>query len=344
MIPAMLASPVISGLLIIRFGRYKLFPILGTATMTFGLGALSLLGIESDDWQTAIDALWLWLGLGMGMVMQVLIIAVQNSVDYQHLGVATSGTMLFRSLGGALGVALFGAIFANRLHAQLAGPGMDFLATVIPAAARGLPPDLHQEYITAVMAALRPVFLAAAVISALGFVLTFLLREYPLREGAPAEGMGESFAMPRDATSLEELERIIALLVARENRWRLYADLARRAAIELPAPELWMLARLGERAPMTLASLSAELKIPQPQLASPLHALCERGIAEKNANGELELTSTGVAMRDRIVAARRKGLADMLARWRPEEHPDVLALIERMAQALTSDLPAPKAA
>ena len=344
MMLGMLATSVISGRLISRFGRYKLFPILGTATMTFGLGALSLLAIDSGDWQTAIDALWLWLGLGMGMVMQVLLIAVQNSVDYEHLGVATSGTMLFRSLGGALGVALFGAIFANRLHAQLAGPGMDFLATVIPAAVKGLPPDLHQEYIAAVMAALRPVFLAAAGISALGFVLTFLLREYPLREGAPAEGVGESFAMPRDATSLEELERIITLLVARENRWRLYADLARLAAIELPAPELWMLARLGEREPMTLSSLSAELKIPQPQLASPLHALCERGIAEKNANGELELTSTGVAMRDRIVTARRKGLADMLARWRPEEHPDVLALIERMAQALTSDLPAPKAA
>jgi EmrB/QacA subfamily drug resistance transporter len=342
MMLGMLATSVISGRMISRFGRYKLFPILGTATMTFGLGALSLLAIDSGDWQTAIDALWL--GLGMGMVMQVLLIAVQNSVDYERLGVATSGTMLFRSLGGALGVALFGAIFANRLHAQLAGPGMDFLATVIPAAARGLPPDMHQEYITAVMAALRPVFLAAAGISALGFALTFLLREHPLREGAPAEGMGESFAMPRDATSLEELERIIAPLVARENRWRLYADLARRAAIELPAPELWMLARLGEREPMTLASLSAELKIPEQQLALPLHALCERGIAEKKANGKLELTPAGAAMRDRIVAARRKGLADMLARWRPEEHPDVLALIERMAQALTSDLPAPKAA
>src|SRR5262249_1192688 len=176
-------------------------------------------------------------------------------------------------------------------------PRLEVLATVTPAAVRGLPPDLHQEYITAVMAALRPVFLAAAGISALGFVLTFLLREYPLREGAPAEGVGESFVMPRDATSVEELERIVALLVARENRWRLYADLARRAAIELPAPELWMLARLGERAPITLTSLSAELNIPPPQLASPLHALCERGIAEKNANGEFELTSTGVAMR-----------------------------------------------
>ncbi|HKF09572.1 MAG TPA: MDR family MFS transporter, partial [Xanthobacteraceae bacterium] len=253
MMLGMLATSVISGRIISRFGRYKLFPILGTATMAFGLAALSLLAIDSRDWQTAIDALWL--GLGMGMVMQVLIIAVQNSVDYEHLGVATSGTMLFRSLGGALGVALCGAIFANRLHAQLAGPGMDFLASAIPSAVKGLPPELHDEYITAVMLALRPVFLVAAAISAVGFALTWMLREYPLREGAPAEGMGESFAMPRDATSLEELERIITLLLARENRWRLYADLAVRARVELPAPELWMLARLGERAPLTLASL-----------------------------------------------------------------------------------------
>src|SRR5256886_2936309 len=265
MMLGMLATSVISGRIISRFGRYKLFPILGTATMTFGLVALSLLALESHDWQTAIDALWL--GLGMGMVMQVLIIAVQNSVDYEHLGVATSGTMLFRSLGGALGVALFGAIFANRLHAQLAGPGMEFLASVIPSAVRGLPPNLHEEYITALMLALRPVFLAAAAASALRFALTLLFRAYPVREGAPPAGMFHSFAMPRDATSLEELERIITLLLARENRWRLYAALAARAGIELPAPELWMLARLGERAPITLASLSAELKNPGQQLA-----------------------------------------------------------------------------
>jgi EmrB/QacA subfamily drug resistance transporter len=342
MMLGMLATSVISGRLISRFGRYKLFPIVGTGIMTFGLGTLSLLSVEGSAWQTSIDALWL--GLGMGMVMQVLIIAVQNSVDYKHLGVATSGTMLFRSLGGALGVALFGAIFANRLHAQLAGPGMEFLATVIPAAVRGLPPTMHQEYIAAVMTALHPVFLVAAGISAVGFALAWLLREAPLRAGEAAEGMGESFAMPRDATSLQELERIVTVLVAHENRWRVYSDLAQRAAIDLPPPELWMLARLGEREPMTLASLSVELKIPAAALAPPLDALCVRGIAETGANGELRLTAAGLAMRDRVVAARRKGLADMLARWHPEEHPDVLALIERLAQALTSDLPAPKAA
>jgi EmrB/QacA subfamily drug resistance transporter len=341
MMLGMLATSVISGRIISRYGRYKLFPIIGTASMTFGLGALSLLAVEGNVWQTAIDALWL--GLGMGMVMQVLLVAVQNSVDYQHLGVATSGTMLFRSLGGALGVALFGAIFANGLHARLAGPGMEFLSAVIPAAVQGLPPNLHQEYVSAVMAALRPVFVVATAIAAVGFAVTWLLRESPLREAAP-EGLGESFAMPRDATSLEELARIVTVLIARENRWRVYADLARRAAIDLPAPELWMLARLGEREPMTMRSLAAELKIPQQALEAPLDALCDRGIAEKTATGQLQLTPTGVAMRDRVVAARRQGLADMLARWQPEEHPDVLALIERMAQALTSDLPAPQAA
>jgi EmrB/QacA subfamily drug resistance transporter len=341
MMLGMLATSVVSGRLISRFGRYKLYPILGTGLMTFGLGSLALLDVESHPWRTGLDSLWL--GLGMGMVMQVLVLAVQNSVPYQLLGVATSGTMLFRSLGGALGVALFGAIFANRLHAELAGPGMDFLATAIPAAVRGLPPVLHEEYITAVMAALRPVFLTAVATSAVGFGLAFLLREMPLREGAADEGVGESFAMPRDATSLEELERIVTRLIARENRWRAYADLARRAALDLPAPELWMLARLGEREPMTLAALSAELKIPPAALEAPLRALRERGIVGENATGDLILTATGAAMRDRALAARRKGLADMLARWQPEQHPEVLALIERYSQALTADLPAPEA-
>jgi DNA-binding MarR family transcriptional regulator len=178
----------------------------------------------------------------------------------------------------------------------------------------------------------------------LGFVLTFALREIPLREGEAAEGLGESFAMPRDATSLEELERIVTALIAHENRWRVYADLARRASVDLPAPELWMLARLGEREPMTIASLSAELRISEPQLAGPLDSLCERGIVEKTGSGELQLSALGTTMRDRVVTARRKGLADMLARWQPEQHPDVLALIERLAQALTRDLPQPQAA
>jgi len=342
MMLGMLVTSVISGRIISRFGRYKFFPIVGTAVMTFGLIMLSQLTVATNQWHTTLDALWL--GLGMGMVMQVLILAVQNSVDYKHLGVATSGTMLFRSVGGALGVAVFGAIFASGLHARLGPAGMDFLSNAVPSAVQGLPPELHRDYIAAVMAALQPVFISAACVGALGFALTWLLHEVELRAAAAADGMAESFAMPRDATSLEELERIVTVLIASENRWRVYADLAKRAALDLPAPELWMLARLGEHAPITQASLAAELKISTSDLAPPLDALCDRGIATKSAIGELALTAKGVATRDQLLAARRKGLADLLSRWQPEQHPDVLALIDRLAQALTRDLPAPQAA
>src|SRR5215467_2791706 len=220
MMLGMLVTSIVSGRIISRWGRYKPFPIAGTAIMTIGLILVSRLSIEGSVWQTSADALLL--GLGMGMVMQVLVLAVQNSVDYKHLGVATSGTMLFRSIGGAIGVSLFGAIFAiglNSMLGNLAPPGGGEI-TVNPMALQSLPPELRARYMEAVMVALHPVFLLAAGVAALGFALTWLLREIPLRATAHAEGIGEAFAMPRDATSLEELARIVGALALQENRWR----------------------------------------------------------------------------------------------------------------------------
>jgi EmrB/QacA subfamily drug resistance transporter len=198
MMIGMLITSIASGRIISRWGRYKLFPVAGTAIMTLGLAMLSRLSLESQEWQTSLDALWL--GLGMGLVMQVLILAVQNSIEYKYLGVATSGTMLFRSIGGALGVALFGAIFANGLHSRLGPAGMDFLANAAPAAVRGLQPVAHQEFVGALVTALRPVFVVAACIAALAFVLTIFLQETELRDSAPPEAVAEGFAMPRDET------------------------------------------------------------------------------------------------------------------------------------------------
>src|SRR5262249_57085244 len=102
-------------------------------------------------------------------------------------------------------------------------------------------------YMQAVMVALHPVFLLAAGVAALGFALTWLLQETPLRATAHAEGIGEAFAMPRDATSLEELARIVGALALQENRWRVYADVAERCPLDPPAPGLGPPARL--RAP-----------------------------------------------------------------------------------------------
>jgi EmrB/QacA subfamily drug resistance transporter len=342
MMLAMLVTSVASGRTISRWGRYKVFPVAGTALMTIGLILLSRLSADLNVWHTSMAALVL--GLGMGMVMQVLTLSVQNSVDYAHLGVATAGTALFRSIGGALGVALFGTIFANGLQAQMIGllPPDAEVPVANAAALSSLTPQLRDAYLAAVMSSLRPIFIVAACVAAVGFALTLLLREIPLRGVAVPAGMGSAFNMPRDAASLRELEEITALLLARENRWRVYADLARRAKLDLPAPELWMLARLGERKPLSARTLSAELKVPLRDLEGPLDALCDRGIAEKNADGNLALTVKGADMLDRVMAARRQGLADLLAHWEPDRHPDVLALLNRFVDTLVRDLPAPE--
>jgi EmrB/QacA subfamily drug resistance transporter len=342
MMLGMLVTSIASGRIISAWGRYKPFPIAGTAIMTIGLVMLSRLSAEHAVWQTSIDALVL--GLGLGMVMQVLVLAAQNSVDFEHLGVATSGTTLFRSLGGALGVAIFGAIFANGLRAHLVAvvpPGTAIPSATDPAGLAALSPDLRAAYIAALVAALQPVFVIAAIVSATACGIALLLREVPLRGMAPAAGQGEGIAMPRDATSLEELERIITTLLAHENRWRIYADVAYRAKLNLSAPELWMLARLGERAPLNQASLSAGLGVPLQDFEAPLQELCNRKIVKKSELGELRLTALGLEMRNRLTEARRKGLTDLLARWEPDKHPDVLALVTRLAETLARDLPVP---
>ena len=111
------------------------------------------------------------LGLGLGFVMQVLVLAVQNAVDYRELGVATSGATLFRSMGGSIGVPIFGAIFANQLDANLAdafplgvGAGERSLQGS-PAEIAKLPPEIHEPFITAYADSLSVVFVTAAIVA-----------------------------------------------------------------------------------------------------------------------------------------------------------------------------------
>jgi EmrB/QacA subfamily drug resistance transporter len=117
----LLVSSIVSGQIITRTGRYKAWPIAGTAIATLGMWLLSSLDETTSTGVAAFHMLVL--GLGLGMVMQVLVLAVQNAVPYDMLGVATSGSTLFRSIGGSLGTAVLGAIFSARLAAELAGAG-----------------------------------------------------------------------------------------------------------------------------------------------------------------------------------------------------------------------------
>ena len=133
MMVGLLFTSILSGQLISRYGRYKPFPIIGTAIMTVAVLMLSRLEVGTPIWQTIVAMVVL--GLGLGMVMQVLVLAVQNSVEYSQIGVATSGSTLFRQIGGSIGVAAFGAIFTNRLAGELAArlpPGAHIPTTANP--------------------------------------------------------------------------------------------------------------------------------------------------------------------------------------------------------------------
>lgn len=185
MMIGMIITSFASGQMISRWGRLKPFPIAGTAVMAVGLVMLSRLTSASPIWQTAGGAAVV--GLGLGMVTQVLVLAAQNSVDFKDLGVATSGTQLFRSLGGALGIAIFGAIFANELHAHLgtvapadadvfSGAASSPLATSDRAA--------YTLYIESVAAALRPIFLVAAGTAAAACVLSCFMPRSPLQKSS----------------------------------------------------------------------------------------------------------------------------------------------------------------
>jgi hypothetical protein len=227
--------------------------------------------------------------------------------------------------------------------AAVVPPGTAIPSATDPAGLAALSPELRADYIAALVAALQPVFVIAAIVAATACAIALLLHEVPLHGMAPAAGQGEGVAMLREATSLEELERIITALLAHENRWRIYADVANRAKLDLSAPELWMLARLGEREPLTVDSLSAGVGVPVHAFEVPLQELRDRKIVEQNELGELRLSALGLEMRNRLTEARREGLADLLARWQPNKHPDVLALLDRLAETLVRDLPVPGA-
>jgi EmrB/QacA subfamily drug resistance transporter len=186
MLPLMaglLTASVTSGRIITRLGRYKAFPIAGTAVTTLGLFLLSRLEVGTQPWLASVYMLVV--GVGIGLVMQVIVLAVQNDAPARNIGVATSTATFFRSMGGSLGVAIFGAIFASRLGSELARiPGASGLsggANIRPDQVHALPAGVRHDFLLAFVDALQPVFLVGAGFTAVAFLLAWLLREVPLR-------------------------------------------------------------------------------------------------------------------------------------------------------------------
>jgi EmrB/QacA subfamily drug resistance transporter len=188
MIPLMaglLTAAVLSGRAITRFGRYKVYPVVGTAVIVVGMYLLSRLSVGSDAWVASLSMLVV--GVGLGLVMQVLVLIVQNDARPQDMGVVTSTATFFRSVGGSFGVALFGAIFASRLTSELTRLPEGVVAklgdvgAIDPARAKQLPPEVHADFLQIFANALHGVFLVGMAIAIVPAVLAWFLREVPLR-------------------------------------------------------------------------------------------------------------------------------------------------------------------
>lgn len=204
MMGGMMLTSISSGRVIARTGRYKMFPLVGLAILAIGLFLLSTL--EPGTSLAVGSAFTGVVGVGLGLVMQVLILAVQNAVDYTELGVATSTATFFRSMGGALGVAVFGSILNGRLTANLARlvpPSL--LEGIDPSRLQGspaeilrLPPEVRSLVVEAFGASLEVVFLSAVPVALAGLVVVLFLEEVPLRRTirSAGEGPGEPAAGP----------------------------------------------------------------------------------------------------------------------------------------------------
>ena len=201
----LLAASIISGRRISKTGHWKIYPIVGTALATIGIWLLSHLTIDTPYWQ--IDLFAFILGVGLGNVMQVLVLAVQNSVQPAQIGAATSTSTFFRSIGGSFGTAIFGAIFTARLTAEIekvlpAGMHMpsDGSMTGSLANINALPAPIRELVLGAFSNAIATTFLIATPVMLLAFLLSLLLKEVPLRTTQDtAHVLADDAAMPLPA-------------------------------------------------------------------------------------------------------------------------------------------------
>jgi EmrB/QacA subfamily drug resistance transporter len=340
----LLVTSVTSGQLISRRGRYRVYPILGTALLVVALLLLSRLSVSTSS--LLLNFYFLLLGLSLGLILQVLVVAVQNSADYADLGAATSGLTFFRSIGGAFGVAICGAVFTSRLLAELvtglAGvrlpPGFKITsAESDPALLKRLPPPVHAHVLQAYAAAIDRIFLFAAPIAAAAFVLSWFLREVPLRQTAGAADLGEGLgAASAQRTSVAEIERALLQLADADMRRRGYERIAELCGLGLPGGCCWVLARLAKHGDMSGIDLAAAAGVTVQHGRPYVDELVERGLVER-ADGMLILTQAGSTAADEVFAARREGLERLLAGWSPEQHADLAQMLDRLSRALLGD-------
>src|SRR4051812_19189820 len=338
LIPVMagvLIGSIGSGQVITRTGRYKLFPIVGTAVAAVGMVLLSRLDEQTSTLYSFFGMFVM--GLGLGLVMQVLVLAVQNAVEYAELGVATSGATLFRSMGGSIGTAALGAIFTARLTSELAGsPAAGAGSGAIdPSAIQRLPAAVREGYTGAFTDALSTVFLVGAACIAVAFLLSWLVEERPLRQTVGTAGVGEAFASPSSGDSLRELTRELSRLVGRRRTSAFIERTVSASGVALPVGAAWLLVQgeegveLGDR-----EAIAADRPIDVAWVDEQLELLAGRGLVS-----DTQLTASGHATAERLLDARRECLVSLVADWTYDDDPRVNDAIARLSEELARHQP-----
>jgi len=349
----LLTTSIVSGRLVSRWGRYRIFPIIGTATMTVGLYLLSHLGVTTSVWLSSVYMLVL--GAGIGASLQVLVVAVQNAVSYADLGAATGGTTFFRSIGGSFGTATFGAVFSNVLAGDLAAalhglrlpPGVTAASGASPALLDRLPAAVHAGYVSGYATALQTVFLVAVPFGVLAFALSWTLKDVPLRTSTGAPDPADTLAptsRPTVRTSDQEMERALTALLGRERRRDIYAGLISAASVKTTPRGAWLLLRVGEHPGWGRHELAEHLYMTDADMERRLGELVAAGYARPLADGPaapVPLTETGQHAFDELFRARHDAIARLAAGWDPEHHPRLVELLTRITHQLAASSETP---
>lgn len=205
----LLTGSIVSGRMISRTGRHKRYPVIGCGLAT--LSAVLLSSMSASTSQNALVFYMVLVGLALGLTMQTVVTTAQNSVDRSELGIATSTVNFFRALGGSVGIAAYGAVFnaglVNRLGGGVSGAGGSHPS---PEALRALPLEEQAHVVGAIADALTTVFLYTVPFALFAFVLTWLVREVPLKTRADyqQEALAE---MPAEVQDLRETREPVSV-------------------------------------------------------------------------------------------------------------------------------------
>ena len=319
MVAGLLTTSIGSGQVVGRTGRYKIFPVVGTALMAVGFLLLSRMDADTS---VLLQSVYLFiLGTGIGLCMQVLVLVVQNTASFEDLGVATSGVTFFRTIGSSFGAAIFGSLFANflagRIGPALAASGAPPAAAESPKALHALSPEMAAPIIAAYADALGTVFLCAAPVAAVGFLVSLFLKEIPLREmdAVSAGDLGEGFGMPSTASPEQLLEVAVGRMFRDSPEIRL-RNLAGRPGCELDVARLWGLVQIYRFSQVfgsaRLSEIAERLRLPPEVLEPTFDSLTTGGYALRTGD-QLWLTQTGARQVDAVSAALVGRIVDKLA-------------------------------